>query len=62
MADKSLRLSIPDIAPYDRQDNWFESFAGKVKVTIRAESEKGFDKAKLQNGVLEPLREADLIE
>jgi hypothetical protein len=36
--------------------------AGKVKVTIRAESEKGFDKSKLQNGVLEPLREADLIE
>ena len=36
--------------------------AGKVKVTIHAESEKGFDKAKLQNGVLEPLREADLIE
>ena len=36
--------------------------AGKVKVTIRAESEKEFDKGKLQNGVLEPLREADLIE
>jgi hypothetical protein len=36
--------------------------AGEVKVTIRAESEKGFDKAKLQNGVMEPLREADLIE
>ena len=36
--------------------------AGKVTVTIRAESEKGFDKGKLQNGVLEPLREADLIE
>lgn len=36
--------------------------AGKVKVTIHAESEKGFDKGKLQNGVLEPLREADLIE
>jgi hypothetical protein len=36
--------------------------AGKVKVTIRAESEKGFDKSKLQNGVMEPLREADLIE
>jgi hypothetical protein len=36
--------------------------AGKVKVTIRAESEKGFDKGKLQNGVLEPLREADLIQ
>src|SRR5262249_53258374 len=34
--------------------------AGKVKVTIRAESENGFDKAKLQNGVMEPLREADL--
>jgi hypothetical protein len=36
--------------------------AGKVKVTVRAESETGFDKSKLQNGVLEPLREADLIE
>jgi hypothetical protein len=36
--------------------------AGKVNVTIQAESEKGFDKSKLQNGVLEPLREADLIE
>jgi hypothetical protein len=36
--------------------------AGKVTVTIHAEAEKGFDKAKLQNGVMEPLREADLIE
>jgi len=36
--------------------------AGKVTVTVHAESEKGFDKSKLQNGVLEPLREADLIE
>ncbi len=36
--------------------------AGKINVTLRAESEKGFDKGKLQNGVLEPLREADLIK
>jgi hypothetical protein len=36
--------------------------AGKVTVSIRAESEQGFDQVKLQNGVLEPLREADLIE
>src|SRR5262249_18742978 len=36
--------------------------AGKVQVTIHAESEKGFEKSKLQNGVMEPLREADLIE
>lgn len=35
--------------------------AGTVKVNVTAESEKGFDKGKLQNGVLEPLREADLI-
>jgi hypothetical protein len=42
--------------------NAIANLTGKVKVTIRAESEKGFDKAKLQNGVLEPLREADLIE
>ena len=36
--------------------------AQKVTVTLHAESAKGFDKAKLQNGVIEPLREADLIE
>jgi hypothetical protein len=36
--------------------------AGQVNVTLRAESPAGFDKAKLENGVMEPLREADLIE
>ncbi len=36
--------------------------AGKVNITIHAESVEGFDKSKLQNGVMEPLREADLIE
>jgi len=36
--------------------------AGKVTVTVRAESPTGFDKSKLQNGVIEPLREADLID
>jgi hypothetical protein len=36
--------------------------AGKVTVTVRAQSAKGFDKGKLNNGVLEPLREADLIK
>jgi len=36
--------------------------AGRVKVTLHAESPEGFDKSKLENGVFEPLREADLIE
>ena len=36
--------------------------AGKVTVTVKAESAEGYDKGKLQNGVMEPLREADLIE
>jgi hypothetical protein len=36
--------------------------AGKVSVTVRADSAEGFDTGKLQNGVLEPLRESDLIE
>jgi hypothetical protein len=36
--------------------------AGKVSVTMRADSAAGFDKSKLQNGVPEPLRESDLIE
>jgi hypothetical protein len=36
--------------------------AGKLGITVHAESEGGFEKSKLQNGVLEPLREVDLIE
>src|SRR5262249_11396735 len=36
--------------------------AGKVSLTVRADPAEGFDKGKLQNGVLEPLRESDLIE
>ena len=36
--------------------------AGKVSVTVRADSAEGFGKGKLQNGVLEPLRESDLIK
>jgi hypothetical protein len=36
--------------------------AGTVTVTVHAEKSDGFDKSKLQNGVIEPLREADLIE
>ncbi len=37
-------------------------YAGRISVSVRAESEEGFDRSKLQNGVIEPLREADLIE
>lgn len=36
--------------------------AGKVSVSIDAESEEGFDKNRLRNAVIEPLQEADLIE
>jgi len=36
--------------------------AGRVSVTVRADSAEGFDRNKLQNGVLEPLRESDLLD
>jgi hypothetical protein len=36
--------------------------AGKVNVTVRADSAEGFDRSKLHNGVFEPLRESDLIK
>jgi hypothetical protein len=36
--------------------------AGKVNLTVRADSAEGFDRTKLQNGVFEPLRESDLIK
>jgi hypothetical protein len=36
--------------------------SGEVNVTIHAEKADGFDKSKLQNGVIEPLRESDLLE
>jgi hypothetical protein len=34
----------------------------KISVNVQAVSENGFDRNKVQNGVIEPLREADLIE
>lgn len=36
--------------------------AGQVKISVAALNEKGFDQGKLQNGVLEPLREIKLID
>jgi len=36
--------------------------AGQVSVAIKAKKSAGFDKSKLTNGVLERLREADLID
>jgi hypothetical protein len=36
--------------------------SGQVNVAIHAEKEDGFDKSKLQNGVIEPLKESDLLE
>ena len=35
---------------------------GKVTVSVHAASETGFDQSKLENGVLEPLRETKLID
>lgn len=35
--------------------------AGKVTVTVEGEKADGLDNSKLQNGVIEPLKEADLI-
>ena len=37
-------------------------YADRLAISVRAESDQGFDRSKLQNGVIEPLREADLIE
>ena len=34
----------------------------RLPLSVRAESEKGFDRGKLQNGVIEPLKEGHLIE
>jgi intracellular sulfur oxidation DsrE/DsrF family protein len=36
--------------------------ADTVKISVVATNEKGFDQSKLQNGVLEPLREIKLID
>lgn len=36
--------------------------AGSVSVNVRAESEDGLDQARIENGVLEPLREVGLLD
>jgi len=35
---------------------------GSVSVSVKGEAPQGLDKSKLENGVYEPLREADLIK
>ena len=54
---RGVREGLLPISPAGDAD-----WAGKVSVTLGAESERGFDDGKLQNGVIEPLRETDLIE
>ena len=61
----SRSISQPTETSYSRHGKAIANLAdlaGKVNVTVRADSAAGFDKAKLQNGVLEPLRESDLIK
>lgn len=52
----------PGCGPGVGMDGGLADLAGKVTVTVKAEKADGLDKAKLQNGVMEPLREADLIK
>jgi hypothetical protein len=42
--------------------NQHNPMAGQVTVTFTAESAYAFDKSKPNNGVVKPLREADLIQ
>jgi hypothetical protein len=35
---------------------------GKVRITVKGEPPQGADKQKLENGVYEPLREANLMD
>jgi len=66
--EKQKRVSITFTADRDQLFGAWQAvanladMAGKVSVSINAESEEGFDKNKLRNAVIEPLQEADLIE
>ena len=42
--------------------HFFRRMNADILPPRRADSSEGFDKGKLQNGVMEPLRESDLIE
>jgi hypothetical protein len=64
--EKSVQLSFT-AARNDLYVVWnaianLSELAGEVTLTVCAHSEKGFDKSKLENGVFEPLREANLID
>ncbi len=67
-ADKPGELTISFTADRDKLfDAWnalanLADAAGKVSVSVTATSESGLDEAKLENGVLEPLRELGLID
>lgn len=55
----------PDNSSYKPYGSWGSMTLSRrvvISVMLRAESEKDFDRSELQNGVIEPLKEADLIE
>ena len=66
--DATRDLTISFVADRDALFNAWNALAnladlaGNVSVSAKATSEDGFDKNKLENGVLEPLRELGLIE
>lgn len=66
--EEQKRVSITFVADRDQLYGAWQAvanladMAGKVSISIDAESEEGFDKNKLRNAVIEPLQEADLIE
>ena len=67
-ADEPGELTISFTADRDKLfDAWnalanLADVAGKVSVSVKATSDTAFDRAKLENGVLEPLRELGLID
>ena len=66
--DKPGELTISFTADRDKLfDAWnalanLADVAGKVSVSVEAKSDTAFDRARLENGVLEPLRELGLID
>ena len=67
-ADKPGELTISFTADRDKLFNAWNALAnlvdvaGRVSVSVKATSHTAFDRARLENGVLEPLRELALID
>ena len=61
-AEEKIRIVVSGLRGEERSPPCAAALAGTIPIKASATAPEGYDKAKLENGVFEPLRELGLID